>query len=500
MSESNLHRAISMKPHPFHTHPERVERTASPHVSSSTHHSSPHHSSPHCSSDTQTGKHEGNSTAIETLAVATDHYDAVPRHVPHRTSSDSDVERGELPQYTADNDPYRLAAAIKPEAELAEIRANTSRKRDGCGPIHLTSKARGASKLEKFYETQNENIERLLKPVDDHRRAAKEEGDANQLKYKIAVVGSFAANVILAVLQLYAAISSGSLSIFTTMADSLFDPLSNVTLILCHRAVARVDARKFPSGKARIETAGNLSFCALMITVSVVIIVESIRNIAEHSGADTNDFHLPSIIAVSIAFLTKFSLFLYCWALRNKYSQVRILWEDHRNDLFINGFGVLTSVGGAKLKWWIDPMGALLLSTLIIFLWSRTAYSEFQLLIGVTADTPMLQHITYICMYFSLLPSAFSLPATCLIIFSTPAMTHSPAIRQIDTVRAYHSGPRLIVEVDIVMDPEASLRATHDVAEELQIKLESLPDVERAYVHVDYETDHRPEHFLKKEL
>jgi divalent metal cation (Fe/Co/Zn/Cd) transporter len=79
-------------------------------------------------------------------------------------------------------------------------------------------------------------------------------------------------------------------------------------------------------------------------------------------------------------------------------------------------------------------------------------------------------------------------------------MTHSDAIRQIDTVRAYHSGPRLIVEVDIVMDPNDTLRSTHDVAEELQIKLESLPNVERAYVHVDFETDHAPEHFLKKEL
>lgn len=50
------------------------------------------------------------------------------------------------------------------------------------------------------------------------------------------------------------------------------------------------------------------------------------------------------------------------------------------------------------------------------------------------------------------------------------------------------------------MYPATSLRMTHDVAEELQIKLESLPDVERAYVHVDYETSHKPEHFLKKEL
>lgn len=70
----------------------------------------------------------------------------------------------------------------------------------------------------------------------------------------------------------------------------------------------------------------------------------------------------------------------------------------------------------------------------------------------------------------------------------------------IDTVRAYHSGPRIIVEVDVVMDPNETLRASHDVAESLQMKLESLPDVERAYVHTDYETSHKPEHFLIKEL
>jgi divalent metal cation (Fe/Co/Zn/Cd) transporter len=79
-------------------------------------------------------------------------------------------------------------------------------------------------------------------------------------------------------------------------------------------------------------------------------------------------------------------------------------------------------------------------------------------------------------------------------------MTHSDQVKAIDTVRAYYSGPRLIVEVDIVMGADETLKATHDLAEDLQMKLESLPDVERAYVHVDYETSHAPEHFLKKEL
>jgi hypothetical protein len=36
--------------------------------------------------------------------------------------------------------------------------------------------------------------------------------------------------------------------------------------------------------------------------------------------------------------VTKFALFLYCFSIRSKNSQVRVLWEDHRNDLFINGF------------------------------------------------------------------------------------------------------------------------------------------------------------------
>ena len=79
-------------------------------------------------------------------------------------------------------------------------------------------------------------------------------------------------------------------------------------------------------------------------------------------------------------------------------------------------------------------------------------------------------------------------------------MTHSPLILSLDTVRAWHSGPRLIVEVDIVMDERQSLKETHDVAESLQMKLESLPNIERCYVHVDYETSHAPEHFTKKQL
>lgn len=55
----------------------------------------------------------------------------------------------------------------------------------------------------------------------------------------------------------------------------------------------------------------------------------------------------------------------------------------------------------------------------------------------------------------------------------------------------------VIIEVDIVMDPDSTLRETHDVSQELQDKLELLPGVERCYIHCDFETEHKPEHRKK---
>jgi len=51
--------------------------------------------------------------------------------------------------------------------EMAQIRANSSRKRDGFGPLKTNKNAYKARKIAKFYEAQNENIETLLKPVED---------------------------------------------------------------------------------------------------------------------------------------------------------------------------------------------------------------------------------------------------------------------------------------------------------------------------------------------
>lgn len=442
-----------------------------------THHPSVYHlqhlSSSRSSSRSPAVRH-ASSTAVETeRPTAGD--DAVERHPSHATDVESQVTVGRtsrFPRVAAESDPFGLSSSYKTDSDLEQIKANSSRKRDG-GKLNPAPKL-DARKVRGFYQNQNAAIERMLKSVEEHVAEARQEQGDDQLKFRIAIWGSFAANIILAILQLYAAISSGSLSLITSMADAVFDPLSNLTLILSNRAIKRVDPRRFPAGKARLETVGNILFCMLMTSVSFIIISFAVQQLITKD--EEKEFHIPSVISVCVAFATKFSLFLYCWGLKDKYSQVNILWQDHRNDLAVNAVAILTSVGGSKIVWWLDPFGAILLSLLISFVWMRTAFGEFLLLVGVSASVEIQQLITYVC------------------------LTHSDAIDGIDTVRVYHSGPRLIAEVDIVMNPDCSLRESHDIAEELQIKLESLPDIERSYVHIDYETTHKPEHFYKKDL
>lgn len=375
-----------------------------------------------------------------------------PRSPRGPTSPDGDVE-GAIPSGIHEADPYSFRHGIKTDQELVVLRQRKKGK-----------------PLESYHRKQNELIGNLLKPMAVHTQEARDSADSARLQVKIAVYASLLANLTLSVIQIYAAVSSLSLSFFATAVDSVFDPMGNVLLWWLHRVSKKLDTNKWPVGGARLETIGNICYGFVMFSVNLVVIVESIHSVATHKADDTDHFFVPAVASVASALAVKFLLFLYCSAVRKSSSQVQVLWEDHRNDLFINGFGLLTSAGGSKWVWYLDPMGAIIIAAGVSGAWVYRIYREFELLAGKSAPHDFIQLLTY------------------------KAMTFSDDIEKIDTVRAYHSGPDYFVEIDIVMDAGTPLWKAHDISQQLQDTVEILPNVERAFVHVDYETTHTPEH------
>lgn len=102
--------------------------------------------------------------------------------------------------------------------------------------------------------------------------------------------------------------------------------------------------------------------------------------------------------------------------------------------------------------------------------WARTVMENVWSLIGKTAPAEYIAELTYL------------------------VWNHDEQIKHIETVRAYTFGSHYFVEVHIVLPPDMSLTQAHHIGETLQDKLEQLSEVERAFVHVDIDITHYPEH------
>ncbi|KAJ5942248.1 hypothetical protein N7516_002416 [Penicillium verrucosum] len=304
-------------------------------------------------------------------------------------------------------------------------------------------------KLTAFYKDQNEMIEGFLSAGEEERLKAEDEAQ-NGGKVKLAVRASFTVNFFLFVIQLYAAVTTGSLALFATAADAFMDLVSSVVMLVTSRMSSRPKPYKYPVGRRRVETMGVIMFCALMTIVAVELIIESAKALAG-GKTESEKLDIVPLVCVGVAIFSKFVMFLYCYGLR-RYPAAHVFYIDHRNDLAVNGFGLIMSIVGDRFVWYLDPVGACCIALLILFSWASTAFENMWLI----------------------------------------------RIQKMDTCRAYHSGQQLYVEVDIVMDPETKLRESHDVSQALQRKLEGLADVERAFVHVDYDylhdvnEEHRP--------
>lgn len=74
-------------------------------------------------------------------------------------------------------------------------------------------------KLKKFYTQQNQLIDQFLQSGDEERLQALDM-EANGPKIKFAIYMSSGVNFCLFVIQMYAAITTGSLSLFATAADA----------------------------------------------------------------------------------------------------------------------------------------------------------------------------------------------------------------------------------------------------------------------------------------
>ncbi|XP_065837472.1 uncharacterized protein [Oscarella lobularis] len=349
-----------------------------------------------------------------------------------------------------------------------------------------TTKTSSDQNVRKFYARQR-RVMRSFKEVDvlsinsttndvaieEIRREEKEEEQKNHVseidrRIRIATNVSLLLNVLLFTGKLIASILSGSLSVISSLVDSALDLFSGITLWLVSRAMQpkRLDVYRYPTGKRRLEPVAIIVCASVMGTATLQLVSESLQNI--FTSASNPNVGVTSGTFMACTVIVKLLLYLYCRGVKSP--TVQALALDHRNDVASNLAAILFGLLGTFIYKNADPLGAILIAIYIIINWCLAGYEQAKMLIGYTASADFLKKLTYL------------------------ACNHHEDVICVDTVRAYHFGNRFLVEVHIVLDPDMSLRVAHDIGESLQRKLERLDDVDRAFVHLDFDVEHDPTH------
>ncbi|KAI1176874.1 hypothetical protein F4777DRAFT_544660 [Nemania sp. FL0916] len=306
------------------------------------------------------------------------------------------------------------------------------------------------------------------KPEIPELDADDEDLDSNSPVVTLAIYINFTANVLLLAGKIAVMASVSSMSVLASLVDAVLDFLSTVIVWVTTVLISRQDQYKYPAGRRRLEPLGVLVFSVIMITSFVQVALQSIERLAS-SDHEVIELGIPALAIMIGTIVIKGLCWLWCRFVKN--SSVQALASDAMTDVIFNTGSILFPIVGFYLQiWWLDALGGLLLSMVVIKNWSETSLQHIKNLSGFSATADQRNVLLYLTMRFA------------------------KTIRKIQGIQAYHAGDKLIAEVDIILDASMTLRDSHDLSESLGYVLEAVPIVDRAFVHADYATHNLPTH------
>lgn len=304
-------------------------------------------------------------------------------------------------------------------------------------------------------------------------------------------------NVILLVGKAAAAVMSSSPAILASLVDSSVDVLVQAALFWASQAARRgATSALYPVGRGQLEPVAVVVCaalkCAGMVAVfsrSIDLLLEADQDLTKNGCLHPHDVHKhglkhiwhdhwQSVALLALVSAIKFAFCFWCeLAVRGTTGYglttetARAVVADNQNDVVLS-LGALVATVVTQLSaslWFVDPSAACVLAFYIFGYWLFTGREQIEMIVGRAAEPSFLEMVREL------------------------AETHDPSM-VLDMVRAYHYGPRFLVELDVVLDESTQLRESHDIGVLLQHKIEALPSVERCFVHIDYQHRDHDDH------
>lgn len=287
-----------------------------------------------------------------------------------------------------------------------------------------------------------------------------ETSPTNQRKhYQQAIIITILGNILLAVGKAIAARLTGSAALFSDAANSISDVLYSILVAVGLFVAMQPPDKSHPQGHSRFEP-----LVSLVITVSMTIAAyEAGRNSVETliAGAKAIPVSLPSLILLASASVKTLMFFIIRNIAKKQNSpSMRAIAADNLSDIIASGAVFLGTAASSYLLPIFDPLAGIFVAIWIVIAAIRSGKENLVFLTGGSATHEVRDAI---------IRAAFSVKG----------------VHNVHHLITEYVGPQLIVDMHCDIDPAIPFVKAHDICDEIIALVENLPDVDRAYVHLE---------------
>ena len=266
-------------------------------------------------------------------------------------------------------------------------------------------------------------------------------------------------NTLLFVLKLIVGLMSNSIAIISDAINSLTDIVASFVVLICVRLSRKRADLTHPFGHHRIEPIAGLIVAILIAIVGGEVIRAAIKRLI---SGETIFFSLMPVAVLVFTMALKAFMAVYLKNTSRKINSPAIFASsvDCRNDVFISGTALLGLVGYHFGYTYLDPIAGIVIGLWIILSGYQVGRSNIDYLIGGSPSRKTIEHIKR-------------------------AALSVRGVRGLNDVRAHYVGNYIHVEVHIELNKKLSMVKAHNIGKKVESKIEELPWVNKAFIHID---------------
>jgi len=284
--------------------------------------------------------------------------------------------------------------------------------------------------------------------------------DKEQKKtYRKAMIVTLAGNIFLASIKAVVAYLSGSVALFADAANSISDVFYSIMMVWGLYVSQQPADNSHPQGHSRFEPIVGLLVTLSMTFAGFQAAKAAIDRITE--GAISIDPGLPTLILL-VSAAVKLGMFFYIRNLARILNSptLRSASKDNLSDVATSGAAFLGAGLSSFIHPILDPIAGLLVAGWIFKNAFEAGRENLDYLTG--AGTTEEQ-----CKEFVLVARSVE------------------GVQDVHHLMAEYVGPQLVLDMHINVDGNLTLNESHAIVDRVIEALEALPDVDRAYIHVE---------------